>query len=77
MAKKRSNIQGPFPVQIERNGKAITGTYRVEGSGPTALVHVTSAYGSKSTQAGASGSELTAEMVLANMVDWNDFPGRS
>ena len=75
MAKKRTNIRGPFPVEIERDGKTITGTYTVEGTGPTALVHVSSAYGSKSTQAGNSGAEETAKMVLGGMVAWRDFNG--
>lgn len=73
MAKKKgSNIRGPFPVEIERDGEVITGTYTVEGTGPVALVHVSSAYGSKATQAGASGADQTARMVLGSLVAWRD-----
>lgn len=77
MSKRESNIRGPFPVTIERDGRTVTGSYTVEGTGPTALVDVTSTYGSKSTQAGASGPEVTAQMVLGNLVAWKDFSGSS
>lgn len=73
MARRKSNMRGPHPVEIERDGKTISGTYTVEGTGPTALVHVSSAYGSKATQAGNSGAEATAMMVLGNLVEWHHF----
>lgn len=57
--------RGPFPVQIERDGRIIDGTYTVEGSGPTATVTVTSEGKTESSQAGNSGEEETAKRLLS------------
>ncbi len=74
MAKRKNpSVYGPYPIEIEKDGKTIAGAYTVEGDGPNALVNVSSDYGSKSTQAGNSGAEVTAKRVLGDMVAWKEF----
>jgi hypothetical protein len=57
-------MRGPYPVEIERDGKTISGTYTVEGSGNNAMVRVSYGGDSRATQAGASGEEATAKRLL-------------
>ena len=56
--------RGPYPVEIERNGKTISGTYTVDGRGNTAIVRVIYGGDSRATQVGASGEEHIAQRLL-------------
>ena len=51
-------------VTIEFDGKAYKGRYKVESK----MVHVTSVYGSKSTQLGGSTAVVIARMLLRNIL---------
>jgi hypothetical protein len=64
MAKTR----GPFTVTVEHEGETYDGTYTVSGTGPSAVVHVSSVHGAKATQAGGSGPAIISRMLLREIV---------
>lgn len=68
MAKAR----GPFAVTIEHEGETHDGTYTVSGTGPSAVVRVTSVHGTKATQAGGSGPEIISGALLREIVSQRD-----
>lgn len=63
---QRNAPQIPFDVEVEFGGKTFVGTYTIGGRPP--IVSVSSAYGSKSTQQGASPAESIARRLLHELV---------
>lgn len=68
-----SGTQGPFPVTTEYEGRTYEGSYYVVGTGDRAFVTLWFEGESKSTQAGNTGAEGTAERLLGQLLAWRDF----
>lgn len=68
--------RGPYPVDIERNGKTVSATYTVEGRGNSAIVRVTYGGDSRASQAGASGEDATAKRLLFELTSDFERPAR-
>jgi hypothetical protein len=60
--------RGQFTVTVEHEGEAHHGTYTVTGTGPSAVVRVSHAYGDKATQAGGSGADIVSRILLREIV---------
>jgi hypothetical protein len=63
-----SGTSGPYDIEIERDGKTYSAMCTVAGTGPTAMVYISSQWGSPATQVGGQGTEATARMLLGNLI---------